>query len=192
MESKGERTRNEILKVARELFSKRGYKDVSMQDICNETGLSKGGVYRYFSNKGEILFELIKKEKRVEQDIKEGISAVQILENMLMVYREDMEKYSESLAYALFEYAASTKDSVIDSRNIAEKDHWHKLVDYGVRTGEFHDVNPDVVMDTFLYAYRGVMMWGRALTFESATFDHILEAVKLMLIKDYKENGEEM
>ena len=81
METKGERTRKEILDVAKKLFSERGYKDVSMQDICNVTGLSKGGLYRHFGSKAEILLELVKKEKRVEQDIRDGVSAVQVLEN---------------------------------------------------------------------------------------------------------------
>lgn len=187
MESKGERTRNEILKDARLLFAKKGYKDVSMQDICNRTGLSKGGLYRHFGNKSEILFELIKKEKRVGQDIEEGVAAVQVLENLLGAYRNDMEKYKDSLAYALFEYALSCETPLLDSKNSAEKEHWHKLVEYGVKTGEFNEVNPDVVMDTFLYAYRGVMMWGRVLTFSSDTFEHIVEAVKVLLIKNYKK-----
>lgn len=187
MESKGERTRKEILKVAHILFSQKGYKDVSMQDICNETGLSKGGLYRHFGNKAEILFELLKKEKRVEQDINEGVSAVQVLDNLLCIYRDDMERCKESLAYALFEYAASSENPFIDSKNGAEKEHWHKLVEYGVKTGEFHDVNPDIVMDTFLYSYRGVMMWSRVLPFEQETFEHLIQAVKLMLVKNYKE-----
>ncbi len=186
MESKGERTRKEILSVAYTLFSERGYKDVSMQDICNATGLSKGGLYRHFGNKAEILFELLKKEKRVEQDISEGISAVQALDNLLSIYRADMEKCRESLAYALFECVASNEQPFIDSRNTAEMEHWHSLVEYGIKTGEFRCVNPDVVMDTFLYSYRGVMMWGRVLPFDGETFEHLTEAVKMMLVKDYK------
>ena len=106
METKGERTRKEILSAAKMLFSERGYKDVSMQDICNVTGLSKGGLYRHFGSKAEILLELVKKEKRVEQDIRDGVSAVQVLENLLEIYRNDMIKCKESLAYALFEYAS--------------------------------------------------------------------------------------
>ena len=185
METKGERTRKEILSVAKKLFTERGYKDVSMQDICNETGLSKGGLYRHFENKAEILFELLKKEKRVEQDISEGICAVQALENLLEVYRKDMKNCRESLAFALFEYASGCAEPMIDSKNTVEKEHWHKLVKYGVRTGEFNDVNPDVVMDTFLYSYRGVMMWGRVLPFAEETINHLIEAVKVMLIKGY-------
>ena len=186
METKGERTRKEILSVAKNLFTERGYKDVSMQDICNGTGLSKGGLYRHFENKAEILFELLKKEKRVEQDISEGICAVQALENLLEVYRRDMKNCRESLAYALFEYASGCAEPVIDSKNTAEKEHWEKLVEYGVRTGEFNNVNPDVVMDTFLYSYRGVMMWGRVLPFADETIGHLIDAVKVMLVKDYK------
>lgn len=191
MESKGERTRKEILNVAKKLFSERGYKDVSMQDICNGTGLSKGGLYRHFGNKAEILFELLKKEKRVEQDISEGVSAVQALDNLLCIYREDMERCKDSLAYALFECVASCEQPFVDSRNTAEMEHWHKLVEYGVQTGEFNNINPDVVMDSFLYSYRGVMMWGRVLPFDSKTYEHVTEAVKVMLVKDYKTVWEE-
>ena len=186
METKGERTRKEILSVAKKLFTERGYKDVSMQDICNVTGLSKGGLYRHFGSKAEILLELVKKEKRVEQDIRDGVSAVQVLENLLEIYRNDMIKCKESLAYALFEYASGCTEPVIDSKNTVEKEVWHKLVEYGVSTGEFNDVNPDVVMDTFLYSYRGVMMWGRVLPFADETIDHLIDAVKVMLVKDYK------
>lgn len=186
METKGEKTKKEILSIAKKLFSERGYKDVSMQDICNVTGLSKGGLYRHFGSKAEILLELVKKEKRVEQDILEGASAVQVLENLLEIYREDMRNCKESLAYALFEYASLCEETVLDSKNTAEKGHWERLVEYGVRTGEFNNVNPDVVMDTFLYSYRGVMMWGRVLPFAEETIDHLIEAVKVMLVKDYE------
>ena len=186
MVTKGERTKKDILNVAKTLFSNRGYKDVSMQDICNGTGLSKGGLYRHFGNKEEILLELVKKEKRVEQDIAEGVSAVQVLGNLLQVYRDDMKNCKESLAYALFEYASGCEEPFIDSKNTAEKELWHRLVEYGVKTGEFNDVNPDVVMDTFLYSYRGIMMWGRVLPFADETINHLIEAVKVILVKEYE------
>ena len=45
MGEKGQNTINRIKSEAMELFLQRGYKDVSMQDICNACGLSKGGLY---------------------------------------------------------------------------------------------------------------------------------------------------
>ena len=55
MGEKGQNTINRIKSEAMELFLQRGYKDVSMQDICNACGLSKGGLYRHFGSKAEIL-----------------------------------------------------------------------------------------------------------------------------------------
>lgn len=185
MGTKGENTKKTICREAAKLFSKKGFKDVSMQDICNATGLSKGGLYRHFGSKEEILFQLISKEKRVFEDIEQGKSAVDVLENLLKVYREDLEQAVESMAYALFEYASMGNGQVLDSSNTEDKQYWHKLVEYGVSTGEFNDVDPDVVMDTFLYAYRGVAMWRRVLEFQGETIDHLTEAVRYLLIKDY-------
>jgi len=185
MGTKGENTKREICREAAKLFSKKGYKDVSMQDICNATGLSKGGLYRHFGSKEEILFQLISKEKRVFEDIEQGKSAVDVLENLLKVYREDLEPDVESMAYALFEYASMGNGQVPDSSNTEDKRYWHKLVKYGVSTGEFNDVDPDVVMDSLLYAFRGAAMWRRVLTFQEETLDHLTEAVRYLLIKDY-------
>ena len=60
---------------AEKLFAENGYKNVSMQDICDSSGMSKGGLYRHFSSKSELLLSLLQKEKRVFQDIQEYFSA---------------------------------------------------------------------------------------------------------------------
>lgn len=186
MSTKGANTRKKICITAAKLFSERGYKNVSMQDICNATGLSKGGLYRHFDSKSDLLFEIIKKDKRVIEDIEEGRSAVDTLENLLTLYYEDMKKCRESLSFALYEFAASDDGMVLKSGNDDDKQYWHRLVSYGVKTGEFNDIDPDVVMNTFLYAYRGVEMWGRVLEFEERTLDCLVESVRILLIKDYK------
>ncbi len=47
---------NFIAKSAAKLFNEKGYLETSMDDISNSAGLSKGGIYHYFSSKNEILF----------------------------------------------------------------------------------------------------------------------------------------
>ena len=44
-----------ILDVAMKMFSEKGYDNTSLQDIINETKLSKGAIYHHFSSKEEIL-----------------------------------------------------------------------------------------------------------------------------------------
>ena len=54
-------TKEHILKVAFILFLKKGYKSVSMHDLEEETGLTKGAFYHYFKSKEEIFVEVIDK-----------------------------------------------------------------------------------------------------------------------------------
>lgn len=44
-----------ILDISTILFSEKGYDDTSLQDIINETKLSKGAIYHHFSSKEDIL-----------------------------------------------------------------------------------------------------------------------------------------
>ena len=44
-----------ILDVSTRLFSEKGYDDTSLQDIINETKLSKGAIYHHFGSKEDIL-----------------------------------------------------------------------------------------------------------------------------------------
>lgn len=187
MGEKGEKTRSLILQESKKLFSARGFKAVSMQNICDATGLSKGGLYRHYGNKEEILLELLHKDKSVTKDIENGKSATEVLENLLNIYFQDMVNNEESLALALFEYVMTHQEHPLSTDNRQELTHWRKLVTYGVATGEFNNVPAEIVMDTFLYAYRGVMIWSHALDFQPEIFEHLLDSVRYILIKNYNK-----
>ena len=46
--------------TAAKVFSHKGYANTSLQDISEEAGLSKGGIYHYFKEKESLFFCLIK------------------------------------------------------------------------------------------------------------------------------------
>ncbi len=50
-----ETRRKEILDAAAACFARRGFHQTTMQDICEESNLSPGAVYRYFRSKEEII-----------------------------------------------------------------------------------------------------------------------------------------
>ena len=58
--SKGERTRLRIKAAASRILAKKGYHDLRMADIAAEAGVSHGAVYRYFGNKREVTFEVLR------------------------------------------------------------------------------------------------------------------------------------
>lgn len=54
-------SREHILKTAYLLFLRKSYKAVTMKDIVEETGLSKGAFYHYFNSKEEVFEEVVNK-----------------------------------------------------------------------------------------------------------------------------------
>ena len=46
MSAKGDKTKELICSEAYKLFAEKGFKEVTMKDICEKTGLSRGGLYR--------------------------------------------------------------------------------------------------------------------------------------------------
>ena len=57
--TRGERTRDEILSAALQLFIDRGYHGTSMRQIARQAGIALGGIYNHFSSKEEIFFEVL-------------------------------------------------------------------------------------------------------------------------------------
>lgn len=51
-------TKEHILKTSLVLFLQKSYRDVTMSEIVNKTGLSKGAFYHYFSSKEELFKEI--------------------------------------------------------------------------------------------------------------------------------------
>ena len=92
MISKKERTRESILDTAYELFARDGFNKVTMKDICEATGMSRGGLYSHFGSTRE-LFEAIlekinqKDEMNFQKEIEDGMSATDILDRALVLMR---------------------------------------------------------------------------------------------------------
>ncbi|RUM72730.1 MAG: TetR/AcrR family transcriptional regulator [Sulfurovum sp.] len=57
--SKGNKTKEKILKVALKLFSTKGYKATTVRDIAGVMGVKQSALYNHFKNKDEILETLI-------------------------------------------------------------------------------------------------------------------------------------
>ena len=172
------------------LFLQRGYKDVSMQDICNACNLSKGGLYRHFGSKSEILLSLVQAERQydVQEQMGKGTPAVDILNQYLDIIYQNMLMSDRSLAFALYEYAVTEKDSGLLCEDESDIVIWKSLISYGISRGEFNDVDYRSVMNTLLYAYRGIRMWSRAISIDENVPRSVIELIKHTVIKNYKED----
>ena len=57
---RGEKTKKNILNTALNLFSEKGYNNVTVDDIVRESGTSKGSFYLHFKSKDKIFLEKFK------------------------------------------------------------------------------------------------------------------------------------
>jgi len=54
-----EERKDQIMNAAEEVFSKKGFSDARMDDIADETGLSKGTLYLYFKSKDDLIVAIL-------------------------------------------------------------------------------------------------------------------------------------
>lgn len=67
-----EATRAALVKVARDLFARRGYADVATEEIVRTAGVTRGALYHHFDNKRD-LFRAVYEE--VESDLTQRLAA---------------------------------------------------------------------------------------------------------------------
>ena len=54
-----EKRRNEIIAAAKTVFIRKGFEKTTMHDVVEESGMSRGGVYQYFSSTEEMMRALM-------------------------------------------------------------------------------------------------------------------------------------
>jgi TetR/AcrR family transcriptional regulator, transcriptional repressor for nem operon len=54
------RTRARIIEKARVMFNRRGFEQVSIDDIMREAGRTRGGFYNHFASKDELYSEAVR------------------------------------------------------------------------------------------------------------------------------------
>ncbi len=189
MGSKGERTKEKILKEAYRLFAEKGYKTVTMADICEKTGLSRGGLYRYYSGTDQIFSEILSEEYAIADRMERHESARAILEEMLEAIRDEIMDKELSLSLAIYEYAnLGNEDFFTDIHNKAKK-RWISLLKYGMGTKEFRTVDPEQISDLILYYYQGLRMWSRVISFDRQEAEYYCKTVRQMLLPEERTDA---
>ena len=162
MPAKGESTKKKIIDTAADLFSKKGFKDVSMTDICDATGLSRGGLYRHFSSTSEIFIQLISTENTFDERIKVHEKALDILKSALDELEREILDPESSLSLAIYEFASiDDNKKLFTSLEKKAKKKWMDLISYGISTKEFNKVDPEEIAELILYYYQGIRMWSK-------------------------------
>ena len=191
MSNKGEETKRLIREKACSLFSRKGFKNVTMKDICMETGLSRGGLYRHYDSTQQIFSEIIDSLMKAQDDefsekMEKGYSAVQIFNEILERYRIEMLDSTGSLGLAIDEFNSEIQSDSSDNILLKQYEHsvnvWKDFISYGIQRGEFKKVDSDELVDIIIFSYQGVRMYSEIFPIDKKVSERIVNHIKRELL----------
>ena len=190
MSKKGDLTKQHIKEQAIKLFAQRGFKDVTMKDICEVTELSRGGLYLHYSSTRQIFSEIIDDLMNAQGDefsekIEQGLSAKKILLLVLERYKNEMLDTEGSLSVAIYEFFSadtSKQDNALFQQYQKSYLMWKQLVEYGINRKEFNAIDIDAIFDLIVFSYQGVRMYSTLMTIDERTPNNITSLIKTILL----------
>ena len=173
------------------LFAQRGFKNVTMNDICQVTGLSRGGLYRHYDSTKQIFSEIVDElmqaqDNELSEKMKAEFPATQILDEILERYRREMMDGEASLSVAIYEYYSGSS-ATDDRENLLSKQYeysvemWSAFISYGIKRGEFKETDARELIDILLFAYQGVRMYSTIMPLDEQIPVRIIYHVKRTL-----------
>lgn len=114
-EKERELRRNDIINAAEKLFFKKGYENVSMNDIANEAEMARATLYQYFKNKNDIYAAIAGRAAKILKEMfaeiprdLTGIENIKALSHTYYkFYKENPGYYKAYYHSGVFEYENS-------------------------------------------------------------------------------------
>jgi AcrR family transcriptional regulator len=146
-----EERRSQILDAAAQVFVKKGFNHARMDDIVQETGLSKGALYWYFRSKDDIIFGIIDRIfqhefKTLESTVADAPTAADALRLFAEVTVQDIHNMMRlmPITYEFLALAFRNKavQRVIRSYMGRYMEILLPVIQRGIDSGEFRAVDP--------------------------------------------------
>lgn len=155
--------------------------------------LSRGGLYCHYGSTQEIFKEIINDFMSQQGDtfsekIAQNLSAIEILNDVLECYRKEMIDSQSSLSLAIYEYFsiennAGTKNELY-TQYLASLNAWRNLMEYGIKKGEFNDVDIVQCLINCYFLTRAVRMYSKLIPIDEDIPQRIIEQIKKILVKE--------
>lgn len=186
-----------ILDKAAVVFKRKGFDAVTMQDIVDECGISRGGLYKYYGNTAEI-FETILVRNFATNDILNGNmelgkSFIRIFSEFLECQKRELLNIDDSLRVATYEYflknRASAKTQKIMKENLSINTQFvRNLLNYGIETGEIKKVeHVNTISMNLVVWLEGLNLTTIAASLDEKTISDQLESIKKIILNGGSE-----
>lgn len=182
MGNKSVQKKKYIIEKAREVFSKNGYRKVTMKDIVEACDISRGGLYLYFADT-KSLFEAVLEEEEQDKDILDAIEKEELSPGEALLTYLDRKKRTimekKSLAAATLEYLFEQK-ALGASTNTAFSDlvkRLEKLITEGVAEEWMVCDNPAAAARNIIYVLDGLRVASQTVGITETEIDQEIEYI---------------
>jgi len=158
--------REEVLNVAAAVFSEKGYRASTIQDIGRELGITSAALYYYFTSKQEILSELIVRPVKQLEAMSAEVAASDLSNRDKLceiVHRHiDMMLTQRDLFTIFLRERVELEPGPAKKLASLEEEYYRKIrhiVEAAERAGELRPVNPQLVALGIIGMTNWVLRW---------------------------------
>lgn len=165
MQQRSEETRARIMEAAIKLFSTRGFNEASVDDICEEAGISKGAFYHHFKSKQALFLALLDGWLQFVDNAIEASKDKTVPETfmqMTQAFPYVFESAGDNLPMFLEFWLQASRDKKIWEAGIAPYRRYHRyfttLIKKGVHEGSFVEVDPELASRMIVSTAMGLLL----------------------------------
>lgn len=165
-ERKAAKKKEDILRSASLVISRKGYHNATMEDIAAELLMTKGSLYYYFKNKEELLYrchDLILSDamEKMEEIISQQISSAQKMEKAIKFHLEVAIREKEIFNLIVKPEQLFSKEHLgeIVEKRAEYAEVFDRIIEEGVSKGEFSVEQKKMARMIILGAANWVQVW---------------------------------
>lgn len=184
MSEKSAQKKQLIVQTARRIFMEKGYKDVTMKDIVEACGISRGGLYLYFNSVEEVFLAVMCAEEEETDDVfskelPEAAAAADVLMIFLKEQKREILRRKEDLSVAVYEYYFANpmmgEENPLKGRFKEAANALTQLIEMGIANGEFYDVDARMAANNIMFVLEGLRICAHTMgVTESMVDDELL------------------
>jgi AcrR family transcriptional regulator len=142
--------RGEILQSFTEMVAERGYDEVSIRDVAEALGISKGTILHHFRSKESLLEELhgdymrrrLAEAHELLAEFEDPVDQLQLIVYQLMLTQRDDRAATVAFAREIVRFAEEDVMSEVRKMRHEYSALVAEIIARGVRSGDFGDVDP--------------------------------------------------
>jgi TetR/AcrR family fatty acid metabolism transcriptional regulator len=148
--------RQQILKAAVKVFSRKGFHDAKVDEIAQLADVGKGTVYEYFSSKTEVFQEMFKAGMQfyvdnISKELKPELSCQEKLRRVAKLHIRFITHYKDLARITMTEHTQFNEEFrnwIFENRSRKMK-MLEQIIDEGIASGEIRKVDSQAVAMVF-------------------------------------------